>query len=57
MNKQKRYEVDAFGGRTLYTNSIKKARRFIEKHLRNGIDCELADNLTNERQIYYAHNV
>ena len=57
MTKQKRYEVEAFGGRTLYANRIKKAHRFIAKCLQKGIDCELVDHLTNERQIYYAHNV
>ncbi len=57
MTNQKRYEVDAIGGRTLCTNRIKRARRFIEKHLRKGMSCELTDNLTNEKQIYYAHNV
>ena len=57
MTKQKRYEAEAFGGRTIYTNRIKKARRFIAKCLRKGFDCELTDHLANERQIYYAHNV
>ena len=57
MEMLKRYQVEAFGGRMLYTNRLKKARRFIAKYMRKGIDCELVDTLTNERKIYYANEV